>query len=85
MVKVRRISRKFIVEPLPKGRNVLLNLIKANGYTVIPSGAALKKGEQVEVSIFDMKGLTDPYTLLGQKPRGGYKDTIQERSLDLLD
>ncbi len=54
-----KVSKESIVEPLPKGRNVLFNLVKANGYTVIPSGKALRKGEKVKVSIFDTKGLTD--------------------------
>ena len=63
LVKVRRIKKKFMTEPLPKGRDVLLNLIKANGYTVIPRGKALRKGEKVEVSIFDTGGLTNSHIL----------------------
>ncbi|MGQ9469505.1 MAG: hypothetical protein ACUVTD_06750 [Nitrososphaerales archaeon] len=59
LVKVKRINKRIIVEPMPKDRNVLANLVKANEYTIISAGKALGKGEKVEVSIFDTKGLTE--------------------------
>lgn len=39
-------------EPLPKGVDILSNLLKSNGYIVIPPSTEVQEGQEVEVRLF---------------------------------
>jgi molybdenum cofactor synthesis domain-containing protein len=52
LVKIRKTKNKTVATLVPKGYNILSNLVKADGFVTIPIGKGLSKGERVTVNLF---------------------------------
>jgi molybdopterin biosynthesis enzyme len=49
---MRRVNGTFIAEPIPAGSSSLSRFIKSNGFILVPPNKTLKKGEEVNVTLF---------------------------------
>jgi len=58
-VHVRHGNGAYIAEPVHGGTNVLTNLAKANGYVLVPPKKTLRRGDEVEVTLFSRHESTE--------------------------
>jgi molybdenum cofactor synthesis domain-containing protein len=52
-VRLTSLNGEFLAEPIRGGSSVLNTLINSNGYTIVPKGRRLKKGETIKVVLYD--------------------------------
>ena len=57
-VHMRRVNGTFIAEPIPGGPGSLSRFIKSNGFILVPPNKTLKKGEEVNVTLFSNEEFT---------------------------
>lgn len=57
-VHMRRVNGTFITEPIPAGSSSLSRFIKSNGFILVPPNKTLKKGEEVNVTLFSNEEFT---------------------------
>jgi molybdopterin molybdotransferase len=51
-LRLRKISGRLLAEPIHGGANVMSSLSRANGFTLIPPNAAVRKGQKINVTLF---------------------------------
>lgn len=54
LLNVKKVNNAFQATPIPKYKNVLIHLIKANGFTIVQADHNLNKGDKAEVKIFNL-------------------------------
>ncbi|MFH1327854.1 MAG: hypothetical protein ABIH76_03255 [Candidatus Bathyarchaeota archaeon] len=57
-VSLKNIKGGYVAEPVHGGTNTLTTLIKANGFIIVPPNKHLRKGEEVEVTLFSHSELS---------------------------
>ncbi len=52
ILRIKKSLSGYDAEPLPKGVDILSNLLKSNGYIVIPPGTQVHEGQEIQVHLF---------------------------------